>query len=230
MTTPRLHLYTANYNKQEELLGSFADGPKGRREAQEALREAHERDDALQNYIERDYSNPRHVPGSGHKYSGLLVEDVRVERVFKGGNRQPLLRIPGLEDARPQTMDEAIANEDKRVELWLRGRGIDCQSEPLTPAEAAAKRMAYKDPQRALLKAESMAAHRQSLVDAAMLQASTLKIDIPNPMGRPSSTGTVQCARQQQAGPKPNPMARPVIQAQAQAKPQQEDAHRARRL
>lgn len=199
MTTPRLHLYTANYNEQEELLGSFADGPKGRREAQEALREARERNDALQDYIERDYSNPRHVPGSGHKYNGHLIEDIRVERVFKGGDRQPLLRIPGSNEARPQTMDEAIAYEDKRVELWLRGRDIDCQSEPLTPAEAAAKIMAGKDPKRALLKAESIAAHRQSLVDAAMLQASTPKIDIPNPT---EALARLRGAPQQEVAPR----------------------------
>ena len=203
MTTPRLHIYTVNYNEQEELLGSFADGPKGRREAQYALREARERDDALQDYIERNHANPRHVPGSGHKYSGLLIEDVRVERVFKGGDRQTLLRIPGLNEARPQTMDEAIAFEEKRVELWLRGGRIDFLSEPLTPAEAATKIMADKDPKRALLKAETMAAHRKSLVDAAMLQASTSKIDIPNP--------TDALARLRGA-------------------PQQEVAHRARRL
>lgn len=164
MSTPRLHLHNVQRNGNEEFLGSFADGPRGRVEAQEALKTARERDHFLENRIERELSNPHRVQGEEHRLEGLLTQHVRIERVFARDQVQQLVRIPGPDNATPSSMEEARELEGKRTEEYLRGHFND---HPITKSEASAHELAKGNPHEALDKAEGMAAQRQALANAS---------------------------------------------------------------
>lgn len=164
MSTPRLHLHNVQRNGTEEFLGSFADGPRGRLEAKEALKSSERQDHNLQNSIERDQSNPHRVPGEEHPNEGLLTDHVRIERVFSRDQVQQLVRIPGVDEYSPKTFEESQKLEAKCVDAFLRKRA---DSYPITKAEASAYEFAKRDPQGAMEKADQLAANRLALEDAS---------------------------------------------------------------
>jgi hypothetical protein len=171
MTTPRLHLHIINRAGNKELIGDFADGPMGRRQADKAEREAYRQNEVLQNYIERDPSNDYRPGDEKHSDEYRLLGGVQVTRVFGKNQVQALLRIPKPGEATPRTIEDATTYEERNVEQRLRGKQFEYF--PLTNAEQSASDLVRKDPQQALLKADGMSAHRQALADASTLQANT---------------------------------------------------------
>ena len=144
MTTPRLHLHIINRAGTKELIGDFADGPMGRREAEKAERAAYRQNTFLENSLANDASNQFRPGDEEHPKAHLLASNgVHVTRVFGKDQVQALLRVPGNEDECPTTLDEAKALEARRVEGFLNRfnvhKPLTVFSEPLTQAEATAQ-------------------------------------------------------------------------------------------
>lgn len=132
MSKPRLEITVLCENGVEKHLGSFADGPRGRKDAAAAFKRALEQD----LFLERS---------GGRDKKGFLIQSVAIERVFADGQSQRLERMPrndeGAFDEYPQTMRDAQLLEANRARAFLDyayDRTVP-GSPPLTPLESRAK-------------------------------------------------------------------------------------------
>lgn len=134
VTKPRLLLTGTYETGWSGVLGDFADGPRGRKDAGTALDEIYEHNRNLFDW-------------NGSRPDVLLEGDVTIERIFADGSRQALTRIPGAMDDYPQTLDEAKLQEAKRVMAFLGevkngiGQPIWPWTDPLTTLELRADRI-----------------------------------------------------------------------------------------
>lgn len=122
---PRLELTAILRNGREEWLGSFADGPRGRKDAAEALQTSNDQDAFLSGSIEHDRGNRYQSGDDEHEYAGHLTREVKIERVFADGQAQRLVRLPWQDrgaygyDDYPMTLHEAEVLEAKRTRAML---------------------------------------------------------------------------------------------------------------
>jgi hypothetical protein len=173
---PRLHITWLDSNGDvAQVVGNFADGPRGRVDAAQTVKDEEDQATFLRDHTLRENQSLRDFVADedpNNRFDKLLIE-----RVFPDG-RQELERIPSHMDAYPENLMVAQDMEKQRVAAIWRGEWSDQMtsliSEPMTPTEQAAKN---QSPLTRLASWEPSSDRDQALVHALSIGADPWKAD-----------------------------------------------------